>query len=85
MLSSNTIIIAYLGFLVGVVVGAITVLFLTPMSGADMRTRVREEAKTDWGRTMTGIRAETDKTRRALGEMRSHRKREQPQVEGEMP
>ncbi|GAB4280993.1 MAG: hypothetical protein Kow0067_00070 [Coriobacteriia bacterium] len=39
---------ALVSFLIGAVAGALLGLFLAPMSGRELQTRIRKEAEADW-------------------------------------
>jgi gas vesicle protein len=75
MASENTIVIGFLGFLAGVLVGAVAGLLFAPMSGADLRARAREESLTqrdhalvEWNKAMTEMRLEMEKVQHQMRE-----------------
>ena len=44
----NVTVVSLVSFAVGLLVGAIMTLFLAPMSGRELRTRIHDEARADW-------------------------------------
>jgi gas vesicle protein len=50
MSDQNVSVLALVSFAVGILVGAVMALFLAPMSGRELRTKIGEEAQVDWQR-----------------------------------
>lgn len=50
MSDQNVSVLALVSFAVGILVGAVMALFLAPMSGRELRTKIGEEAQADWQR-----------------------------------
>ena len=46
--TQNTVIVSFLAFVVGALVGAVQALLFAPVSGEEMRKRIREEAEGSW-------------------------------------
>ena len=46
--TQNTVIVSFLTFVVGALVGAVAALLFAPVSGEEMRKRIREEAQSSW-------------------------------------
>jgi len=57
--TQNTVIVSFLTFVVGALVGAVAALLFAPISGEEMRKRIREEAEGSWD----AASAEWNKTR----------------------
>ena len=46
--TQNTVVVSFLTFVVGALVGAVAALLFAPVSGREMRARIREEAEEGW-------------------------------------
>jgi gas vesicle protein len=71
--NTNTIIISFLSFVVGALVGAVVTLLFAPMSGQEMRGRIREEAEAsldraaaEWSKAQAEMRTMMEETRKEV-------------------
>lgn len=70
MSNQNTVGRSSVSFLAGALVGAVTALFLAPVSGRELRAKVREEAQVDWDKATTELNRILTDTRRAMDTLR---------------
>lgn len=49
--TQDTIILSFLTFMVGTLVGAVAALLFAPMSGRELQGRIKEEAEAGWTKT----------------------------------
>ncbi len=66
----NVTVLSMISFAVGLLVGAIITVFLAPMSGRDLRTRIGEETQADWQRATDQLNQTQAEMRQAMDSMR---------------